>query len=144
MKPAVRMYRILLRLYPADWRALFAPEILDAFEKSARERRAQGRAAFARFTLVELTGLLAEAAAAWIAKFTSKKYMRGFWIPSTMRRPGQSREDWCPPGARVLSEVLEEQRRADFYLRQMVNAISERDFKRARFYSEEDLTIRNR
>ena len=101
-------------------------------------------AAFVRFGLVELSGLLMEAGAAWIAKFTSSKYMRGFWIPTTMRRAGQSRGDWCPPGARVLSDALEAQKKADFNLRRMVDAISDRDFKRARFYSEEDLKTRNR
>jgi len=118
--------------------------MLDAFEKEAAERRAHGRAALTRFSLAELSGLLVEAGAAWIAKFTSSRYMRGFWIPTTMRRPGQSPEDWCPPGARVLSDVLDAQKQADFHLHRMKDAISDCDFKRARFYSEEDLRARNR
>jgi hypothetical protein len=117
--------------------------MLDAFEKAADEHRAQGRGALARFGLAELSGLPVEAGAAWIAKFTSSRYMRGFWIPNTMRRPGQSPEDWCPPSARVLSDVLEAQQRVDFNLRHMMDAISDHDFKRARFYSEEDLRTRN-
>jgi|HubBroStandDraft_6_1064221.scaffolds.fasta_scaffold65832_4 hypothetical protein len=142
MKLITRIYKALLRLYPSDCRGWCGPEMLDAFERAAQEHRARGLAAFVRFGLVELSGLLVEAGAAWIAKFTSSRYMRGFWIPTTMRRPGQSREDWCPPGARVLSDVMEAQKRADFNLRHMVDAIADRDFKRARFYSEEDLRIR--
>jgi hypothetical protein len=110
MKPITRLYKILLWLYPRDCRAWCAPEMLDAFEKTATERRTEGRAALARFGFAELTGLLVEAGAAWIAKFTSSRYMRGFWIPTAMRQPGQLLEDWCPPGARVLSEVLEMQK----------------------------------
>ncbi|MBZ5676276.1 MAG: hypothetical protein LAP61_18695 [Acidobacteriia bacterium] len=144
MNPITRLYKILLRLYPRDCRAWCAREMLDAFEKAASDHRAQGLAALARFGLAELSGLLVEAGAAWIAKFTSSRYMRGFWIPTTMRRPGQSPEDWCPPGARVLSDVLEAQRRVDLNLHHMMDAISDRDFKRARFYSEEDLRTRNR
>jgi len=143
MNPLTRLYKALLRMYPRDCRAWCAPEMLDAFEKAAGEHRVRGLAALARFSLAELSGLLVEAGAAWISKFTSSKYMRGFWIPTTMRRPGQSPENWCPPGARVLSDVLEAQKRVDFNLRQMVDAISDRDYKRARFYSEEDLRARN-
>ena len=143
MSTVTRTYKILLRLYPRDCRAWCAPEMLDAFEKAAAERHAQGLAALVRFGFAELSGLLVEAGAAWIAKFTSSRYMRGFWIPTTMRRPGQSPENWCPPGARVLSDVLEAQKHVDFNLRRMTDAISDRDFKRARFYSEEDLRTRN-
>lgn len=144
MNPITRLYKILLRLYPRDCRAWCAPEMLDAFEKAAMEHRARGRAALARFGFAELSGLLVEAGAAWIAKLTSSRYMRGFWIPTTMRRPGQSPEDWCPPGARVLTDVLEAQKHADYHFHCMMDAISDRDFKRARFYSEEDLRTRQR
>src|SRR5690242_1672641 len=102
MSTVTRLYKILLRLYPRDCRAWCAREMQDAFEKAAAERHAQGLAELVRFGFAELSGLLVEAGAAWIAKFTSSRYMRGFWIPTTMRRPGQSPENWCPPGARVL------------------------------------------
>ena len=98
------------------------------FRRAADEHQARGLVAFVRFGLVELSGLLMGAGAAWIAKFTSSKYMRGFWIPTS---------------ARVYSDALEAQKKADFNLRHMVDAISDRDFKRARFYSEEDLRARN-
>jgi hypothetical protein len=137
------LYKALLRLYPQDCRAWCAREMRDAFQRAAEEHRVLGRAALVRFGLAELSGLLVEAGAAWIAKVTSSRYMRGFWIPTTMRRPGQSPEDWCPPGARVLSDVLEAQKRVDFHLRHMMDAISDHDFKRARFHSEEDLRARN-
>ena len=128
MNNMTRPYKALLRLYPRDCRAWCGPEMLDAFQRAADEHRAHGPAAFVRFGLVELSGLLMGAGAAWIAKFTSGKYMRGFWIPTN---------------ARVFSDALEAQKKADFNLRHMVDAISDRDFKRARFYSEEDLKTRN-
>jgi hypothetical protein len=61
-------YQIPLRLYPRDYRSLFAAEMLMVFEEMARERRRRGAAALVRFTLGEMLGLVAGAAAEWIAK----------------------------------------------------------------------------
>src|SRR5262249_61009870 len=66
-----RGYDILLRLYPADYRALFAAEMLTAFEEAAEERRERGWAIFARFALAELAGLVIGAGAEGGAKFIS-------------------------------------------------------------------------
>jgi hypothetical protein len=100
------IYRALLRLYPVDCAAWCAPEMLDAFESAVEERGAT-----VRFLLREYFGLVRGAADAWVAKFTSARYMRGFWLPTKMRPPGKTWEEWCPREARVLSDVIESQRR---------------------------------
>jgi hypothetical protein len=91
-----RAYQILLKLYPADYRASFAAGMLDAFEKAAEDGRRRGRAAFVCFALAELTGLLTGAAADWIAKLTTDRSVRGRCLPDLrMVRPaGVSRESW--------------------------------------------------
>ena len=85
-----RAYEALLRLYPYDYRALFAPEMSSAFEATANECRAQGGSIFVRFVLAELTGLVLGAWKEWIAKLTTGSAIRGRCLPDRrlMRPPG--------------------------------------------------------
>src|SRR2546425_11479547 len=91
-----RAYRALLRLYPSDFRALFAAEMLHAFDKAAEERRELGRLAFVHFALAELIGLATGAGAEWIAKLTTSNSVRGRFLPDLrmMRPPGVPPELW--------------------------------------------------
>ena len=86
----------MLKLYPADYTASFAAEMLDALEKAAEDDRRHGRAAAVRLALAELTGLLRGAAAEWIAKITTDRCIRGRCLPDLrmMRPVGVSRESW--------------------------------------------------
>jgi hypothetical protein len=80
-----RAYRALLGLYPYDFRAAFAGEMLAAFARVGAERRG-----------AELAGLLTGAAAEWIAKLTSDSSVRGRTLPDLrmMRPAGMPRELW--------------------------------------------------
>jgi hypothetical protein len=91
-----RAYQALLALYPSDYSARFAPEMLLAFERAAEERRKQRRTTLISFVLAELTGLLIGAAAEWIAKFTSSSSVRGRCLPDLrkMRPTGVPRDVW--------------------------------------------------
>jgi hypothetical protein len=73
------------RAYPYDFRAAFEAEMLTAFAKKRAERRR-----------AELAGLLAGAAAEWIAKLTSDPSVRGRILPDIrmMRPAGMPREVW--------------------------------------------------
>jgi hypothetical protein len=71
-----RDYRTLLRLYPSDYRAPFAEEMQNAFERAAEERRLLGRPVFVRFLLGEFIGLLIGVGAEWIAKLTTDNSVR--------------------------------------------------------------------
>ena len=85
---ADRAYRTLLRLYPADYTALFAAEMARAFERAAEEQRAEGRGVFVRFALRELVGLMIGSAGEWTAKLTTDKSIRGRCLPDLrMMRP---------------------------------------------------------
>ena len=91
-----RAYQTLLKLYPADYTASFAAEMLDAFEKKAEDDCRRGRAALVRLALEELTGLLTGAASEWIAKLTTDRCVRGRCLPDLrmMRPVGVTRQSW--------------------------------------------------
>lgn len=89
-----KAYILLLRLYPRDYRAMFAREMLNAFEINANEIGAGGRTALFRFVAAELIGLAKGAVSEWIAKLTTDKSVRGRALPDVMmmRPPGVPRE----------------------------------------------------
>jgi hypothetical protein len=58
-----------------------------------------------------------------------------------MRPPGLSREDYFGPEPAELGDA---RRRVEFCLDRMMQAIAERRFDRARYYSKEDLKARDR
>lgn len=80
-----RAYRILLELYPHDFRAAFAAEMLAAFRRLDDARRG-----------AELAGVLIGAAGEWIAKLTSDPAVRGRTLPDLrmMRPAGMPRGLW--------------------------------------------------
>jgi hypothetical protein len=82
-----RAYAILLRLYPRDYRAMFAQEMRRAFEITAGD-------ASLFFVSKELVGLLKGALSEWAAKLTTDKTIRGRILPDLvmMRPPGVTRE----------------------------------------------------
>ena len=83
-----RAYATLLRLYPRDYRAMFAREMQRAFEITAEQRRSKA------FVATELLGLVRGAASEWIAKLTTDRTVRGRALPDLvmMRPPGVSKE----------------------------------------------------
>jgi hypothetical protein len=102
-------YEILLWLYPADYRALFAAEMLNTFEKAAAECHARRPGRFVKFVLAELVGLVTGAAAEWIAKLTTNASDRVRCL---------SRQD----------EAAGAEQRIAFAIEQMVHAIANHDF----------------
>ena len=76
-KPA---YNILLRLYPRDYRAVFAAEMLTAFEEAARERRPSGAAVKIPFVVAELLGLVLGAGTEWTAKLAYSVYHSNSYV----------------------------------------------------------------
>jgi|SRR5262245_963854 len=154
-----RAYDILLRLYPADYRALFADEMLTAFEEAAEERRERGWAVFASFVLEELAGLVIGAGAEWSAKFTPiarhsniSASAKAHNLLLKMRPLGVSRDSFYKIidlvdeyGMRanfhqdaLPDEVIEAQERVLFILGRLVDAIFNHEFEKARFYSDQE------
>jgi len=154
-----RAYDILLRLYPADYRALFAAEMSATFEEAARERRGHGWAVFARFTFAELAGLLIGAGAEWGAKFTpvarlsnNSPSAAAYMLLQKMRPPAVGRDsfykiiDLVDESGMLLNahqseapdEVIDAQERILFVLSSLADAIFKREFEKARIYSEQE------
>jgi len=143
---AQRAYKHLLRLYPRDYRAMFAFEMLAAFEQAAEERHGCG------FVLAEITGLLIGAALEWIAKLTSDSSVRGRVFPDRlrMRPPGVPWEvhyarafaGW-PPGV-LPDEVAEAEGRVTQLVDRIVHAIANHDFEGARNCSLQERQERDR
>jgi hypothetical protein len=86
----IRIYVALLRLYPRDYRAMFAREMRNAFEITVHEIRAD----VIRIVAAELIGLIRGALLEWIAKLTTDRTIRGRALPDLvmMRPPGVTRE----------------------------------------------------
>ena len=129
---SARAYKILLRLYPRDYRALFAGEMLAAFRTGSEECRGQGSGAYLRFAVSELAGLLSGAAAEWIAKSTTGSAIRGRCLPDRLKMR--------PPG--VPWEVHYGEARAEFLVERTIYAIAHHDFPGARRYSDEERQAR--
>jgi hypothetical protein len=159
-------YKLLLLLYPPEYRAEFAEEMLATFAESAQERRERGYVVFARFVMEEINGVLSGAAKQWIEKITSIARTRNK-VPyfdssaaadaarillQNMRTPWVSRETFfkitdliCDSGLSASASqtslphsVVEAQERIRFLIGRMINAISKREFERVRFYSNEE------
>ena len=92
-----RAYEFALRLYPADYRARFAAEMLTAFEEAVADHHGVGTVASVRFALGELTALVSGAAVEWFAKLRSDGAARGRCLPDCrmMRPAGVTREEWA-------------------------------------------------
>ncbi|HEY6306621.1 MAG TPA: hypothetical protein VI488_09220 [Candidatus Angelobacter sp.] len=145
------IYRALLRLYPRDYTAAFADEMLAAFEKGWEERQRQGRAALARFALTEVAGLVTGVGAEWIARLTTDSSVRGRGLPDLrkMRPAGVPSELWFgaagsnSPQSSLPLEVAQAQERVAFLVGGMVHAIANHDFQAARSYSYEEYRARD-
>lgn len=119
-----RFYGAVLRLYPSEYRAAFAGEMLDTFDQASRSVRARGPLAFARFLASESAGLIKGLFSEWIAKSASRyAYM--------MACPQPLPPDFTAP----THEIAEVQVRLQRVIRCMEYAIAHHDFPKARFYS---------
>jgi hypothetical protein len=140
-----RAYELLLRLYPRDYRAMFATAMLSAFEDASAERRGQGWRVYAPFAIAELMGLAMGAGIEWIAKLTTDASVRGRSLPDRLlMRPPEVSWDAHFAGEflNVPEEVSKARERTELLVNSMVHAISHRDFQGARRYSDEERQAR--
>jgi hypothetical protein len=123
------LYTTILRLYPREYRAAFASEMLQTLEEAISGHRTRGRVAFLSFAVCELTGILTGLVSEWLAKWTARE---GY----VTSRCSQGNVSDLP------MEVVEVQQRLDRALASMVFAIAHHDFPKARFYSNEERVTR--
>ncbi len=83
-----RIYRILLRSYPPDFKAFFAAEMTFAFDEGVIDCRGRLSGLIA-FMFAELTGLLSGACREWIARLAyslshTNSYINGRGLPDPL------------------------------------------------------------
>jgi hypothetical protein len=118
----MQIFRVLLRLYPPEYRRTFAPEMLTVLEKATHEHCQSNWAPYARFVLSESLGLIKGAAAEWIVRLTTDSRA--------------NHEEALP------AEVMKAQKQVKLILSRMEHAIANHQFEKARFYSEEERKAR--
>ena len=122
-------YRILLFLYPADFRRRFSAEMLLVFEQRVNEHLAnRGSGPFA-FLLIEFWGIMKGAYIMWFAKILGNN------------RKSLSRE--ATTSSIEPLTVAEATKRRDAAIKNMVASIAKHDFSSARRYSYEETRLKN-
>jgi hypothetical protein len=124
------VFRGLLYLYPQRHRELLGAEMQAVFEQSAQEHRLLGPVPYLRFVLLEVGGLVLQAAIAQFANATHRRYLEN-----------HLNGDLVPPQD-LPDEVVEAQNRVAVNLNQLLFAISHHQFVEARFYSNEERKAR--
>src|SRR5262245_36000854 len=108
-----RAYKALLQIYPPEYRAMFAGEMLVAFEVLSRERSRLGASSQFLFLFMDLGSILKGASTKWIDRFTysiyhSSSYLSRSCLPNRllMRPAGIAREVYffeSDPGSKRLA-----------------------------------------
>ncbi|HEY7390197.1 MAG TPA: hypothetical protein VH640_16900 [Bryobacteraceae bacterium] len=122
----LRLFELLLRLYPREHRELFGEEMASVLQQAAEDRRGEGWWAYARFFFWEIIGLAAGAAAVWAARFAGKSRVQPQAEPTG------------------LSEIEEIERKIQRSIDCMVHAIAHHQFAQARCYSTVERELRAR
>lgn len=127
-------YRGLLRLYPADFHNEFSEEMHGVFEQKAAEHFASGGAASIAFVVKEFIS---------IAK---GGYMMRMARTFAIYRDRFQRNNSQPTTVALTQTPLtiaEATKQRDTAIKNMVTAIAEHDFPKARQYSYEEIRFKN-
>jgi hypothetical protein len=116
---AARMFGLLLKLYPPDYRAMFGGEMLSVLDQAAKQQNGLPRSI--GFFALEALGILWGAAREWAALLMVGRHRL---------REEVMAHDGLP------EEVQFAQSRVDTAIRQMVQAISLQQFEKARRCSD--------
>jgi len=130
------VYRVLLCLYPDDFRQQFAEEMLEIFQQRIDDLSTGGGAKFASFGLREFTGLLIGAAREWMAKIMPKKKYFVVSIPIVSKYFPKPTADEAAMSTPRL------QQRHDTAKASMFQAASSHDFAAARAFEAEVARLR--
>ena len=124
-----RAYRAILGLYPPEYRATFAPEMVEVFEQAKADAKKRGFVSFVLFAASELGGLLR----GLVSERIRKSMAQEAYITSRSK---------CRQGTDASAEIKDVQRHLEHLIRAMEFAIAHHDFPKARFYSNEERNTR--
>ncbi len=130
----MRIFQMLLRLYPPGQRDLLEEEMAWVFGEAAAEHRARGRWAYARFTAAEIVGLLLGCIRAWMRDRRTDESID----LRLMRPPEMSRKKYIT----ALDELITARQLVSANLARMQDAIARHEFVKARHYSDEERKAR--
>jgi len=125
------LYHLLLRLYPAEYHNLFAPEMAAVHARAYAEQRQRGWGPLLAYTAIELCGVLAGVLREWVAKAATDSEYLAASSPATSIAPPQTEIERC------RTEL-------DALVQKMVHAIAHHDFDGARRYANEESRERER
>jgi hypothetical protein len=122
-------YRILLYLYPAEFRRRFSAEMLFVFKQRENEHLAERGPAPLAFLLTEFSGIMKGAYIMWFAKILG------------VHRKSLSQEATTSNFEPLT--VAEATKQRDAAIKNMVASIAKHDFSSARQYSYEETRLKN-
>jgi hypothetical protein len=122
-------YRILLFLYPADFRRRFSAEMLFVFEQRENEHLTDRGSALFAFLLTEFSGIMKGAYIMWFAKILG------------INRKSVSQE--ATTSSLEPLTVAEATKQREAAIEKMVASIATHDFSSARRYSYEETRLKN-
>lgn len=123
------VYAVLLGLYPAKDREIFAAEMMETFEAAAKEARGRGMAAYVRFAGRELAGLLAGLVSERLrVMFSNESYLQVECLAAEASVESMG--------------VAELETRIERLIHGMEYAIAHHGFVRARLYSDQERMAR--
>jgi hypothetical protein len=120
------VYRVLLRLYPADFRRQFSEEMISVFEQRAGERFANRDSQPVAWLAMEFLSIVKGAHTMWITRILP--FQRNF-----------SSSD----AAETSPTVAEVAHRRQAAIKAMCEAIAKHDFINARRYSNEEARLKH-
>ena len=130
----MRIFQMLLRLYPRGPRELLDEEMAWVFGEAAAEHRSRGRWAYARFAAVEIAGLLLGCVRAWMREREADQDID----LRLMRPPEMSKKKYVT----ALDELIAARQVVTANLARMQDAIARHEFVKARHFSDEERKAR--
>ncbi len=122
-------FRAILRLYPADYREIFASEMMEVFDQAVEGRRRQGVLSSVSFAIRELIGLLGGLAKEWVYRGTAReRYVNSHGLEVD--------------AFNKAAEIVEIEKRLQRLLGYMEFAIANHNFPKARYYSDQERIVR--
>jgi hypothetical protein len=125
----IGLYRVLLLLYPADFRQQFSEEMISVFEQRAGERLANRDSQRHAWLAIEFLGIVKGAQTMWLTR-----------ILPFQRNPSSSDAAFSEETPLTIAEVASRRHAA---IQDMCTSIAKHDFINAREHSNEEVSLKH-
>ena len=100
-----RVYALLLRLYPREYRELFGPEVLNVFAQAADDQRQRGLANWLRFFITEFSDAIAAATRLWLDRIFAHPHRELVGTPLEKMTMAIARQDYLAARAWSIEDL---------------------------------------